>query len=88
MSKSILPIFSSRRFVVSDLQKPHEDMWFHVFRLKTFKSLIHFEFILVRGLRKYSSLILLHVDVQFTQQHLLQEAVFSPHYILSSFVVD
>ena len=37
MSKSVLPMFSSRRFRVSGL---------------TFKSLIHFEFIFVYGIRK------------------------------------
>ena len=32
----------------------------------TFKSVTHFEFIFVYGMRKYSSLILLHVAVWFS----------------------
>ena len=39
MSESVLPMFSSRSFIVSDL---------------TFRSLIHFEFIFVCGVRKWS----------------------------------
>ena len=73
MSKSVLPMFSSRSFIVSSL---------------TFKSLIHFEFIFVYGVRECSNFILLHVAVQFSQHHLLEETVFSPLYILSSFVLD
>jgi len=44
MSESVLPMFSSRSFIVSGL---------------TFRSLIHFEFIFVYGVRKWSSFILL-----------------------------
>ena len=47
-SKSVLPMFSSRSFIVSGL---------------TFRSLIHFEFIFVYGVRKYSNFILLQVAV-------------------------
>ena len=36
----------------------------------TFRSLIHFEFIFVYGVRKCSNFILLHVAVQFSQHHL------------------
>ena len=50
MSKRLLPMFSSRSFMVSHL---------------TVKSIIHFEFIFVHGVRKWSSSILLHVAVQF-----------------------
>ena len=46
MSESVLPMFSSRSFTVSGL---------------TFRSLIHFEFIFVYGVRKCSSFILLQV---------------------------
>ena len=42
MSESVLPRFSSRSFIVSGL---------------TFRSLIHFEFIFVFGVRKCSSFI-------------------------------
>ena len=52
MSENVLPTFSSRTFIVSDL---------------TFKSLIHFEFIFVYGVRKCSSFILLQVVDQFSQ---------------------
>ena len=57
MSESVLPMFSSRSFTVSDL---------------TFRSLIHFEFIFVCGVRKWSSFILLQVVDQFSQHHLLK----------------
>ena len=36
----------------------------------TFRSLIHFEFIFVHGVRKGSNIILLHVVAQFSQHHL------------------
>ena len=38
----------------------------------TFRSLIHFEFIFVYGVRKCSSFILLEVVDQFSQHHLLK----------------
>ena len=57
MSLSALPMFSSTRLIVSDL---------------TFRSLIHFEFIFVYGVRKCSNFILLNVAVQFLQDHLLK----------------
>ena len=44
--ESVLPMFSSRSFIVSGL---------------TFRSLIHFEFIFAYGVRKCSSFILLQV---------------------------
>ena len=56
MSSNVLPIFSSNSFIVSGL---------------TFRSLIHFEFIFVYGVRKCSNFILLHVAVQSSQHHLL-----------------
>ena len=65
-------MFSSRSFIISGL---------------TFRSLIHFEFIFVYGVRKCSSFILLQVVDQFSQHHLL-EIVFFPLYILASFVKD
>ena len=72
MSESVLPMFSSKSFIVSGL---------------TFKSLIHFEFIFVYGVRECSNFILLHVAVQFPQVPLIEEIVFSPLYILASFVI-
>ena len=56
MSESVQPMFSSRSFIVSGL---------------TFKSLIHFEFIFMYGVRKRCSFILLQVVDQFSQHHLL-----------------
>ena len=46
MSKSVLPMFSSRSFIVSRI---------------TFKSLIHFEFIFVCGIIECSNFIILQV---------------------------
>ena len=68
MSESVLPMVSSRSFIVSGL---------------TLGSLIHFEFIFVYGVRKCSSFILLQVVVQFSQHHLLKRlsflyCIFSP----------
>ena len=68
MSESVLPMFSSRSFIVSGL---------------TFRSLIHFEFIFVYGVRKFSSSILLQVVDQISQHHLLKRlslihCIFSP----------
>ena len=57
MSESVLPVFSSKSFIVSGL---------------TFRSLIYFEFIFVYGVRKCSSFILLQVVEQFSQHHLLK----------------
>ena len=57
MSESVLPMFSSRSFIVSGL---------------TFRSLIHFEFVFVYGVRKCSSFILLQVVDRFPQHHLLK----------------
>ena len=50
-------MFSSKGFIFSGL---------------TFRSLIHFEFIFVYGVRKCSSFILLQGVDQFSQQHLLK----------------
>ena len=61
MSESVWPIFSSKRYSVSCL---------------IFRSLIHFEFIFVYGVRECSDFILLHVAVQFSQHHLLKGLFF------------
>ena len=61
MSESVFPMFSSRSFIVCGL---------------TFRSLIHFEFIFVHGVRKCSSFILLQVVDQFSQHHLLKKLSF------------
>ena len=61
MLESVLPMFSSRSFIVSSL---------------TFRFLIHFEFIFVYHVRKYSSFILLQLADQFSQHHLLKRLSF------------
>ena len=61
MSESVLLMFSSRGLIISGL---------------TFRSLIHFEFIFVYGVRKCSSFILLQVVDQFSQHHLLKRLSF------------
>ena len=61
MAKSVLPMFSSKSFTLSDL---------------TFRSQIHFEFIFVYGVRECFNFILLHVAVQFSQHHLLKRLSF------------
>ena len=66
MSLSVLPMFSSKNFIVSG---------------HTFRSLIHFEFIFVYSVRKCSSFIPLHVAVQVSQHHLLKRLNL-PHCIL------
>ena len=48
MSLSVLPMFSSKSFIVYGL---------------TFRSLTHFEFTFVYGVRKCSDFLLLHVAV-------------------------
>ena len=57
MSSSVLPMFSSESFIASGF---------------TFRSLIHFEFIFVYGVRKCSNFILLQVAVQSSEHHLLK----------------
>ena len=54
-------MFSYKSFVVSGL---------------TFRSLIHFEFIFVYGVRECSNFILLLVAVQFSQHRLLKRLSF------------
>uniref|UniRef100_A0ABI7XUJ2 Uncharacterized protein n=1 Tax=Felis catus TaxID=9685 RepID=A0ABI7XUJ2_FELCA len=56
-SKRFLPAFSLRILMASCLP---------------LRSFIHFEFIFVYGVRKWSRFILLHVAVQFSQHHLLK----------------
>ena len=59
MSESVLPMFSSKSFIVSGL---------------IFRSLIHFEFIFVYGVRRCSNSILLHLVGQFSHLQNIQEA--------------
>ena len=72
MSESVLPMFSSRSFIIFGL---------------TFRSLIYFDFIFVYSVRKCSNFILLQVVDQFSQHHLLRDCLI-PLYILASFVKD
>ena len=61
MSESVLPMFSSRSFMVSGL---------------IFRSLIHVEFIFVHGVSECSTFILLHVAVRFSQHQLWNNLIF------------
>ena len=61
MSENGLPMFSSKSFIVSNLK---------------FKSLIHFEFIFVYGVKECSNFIFLPVTVQFSQHHLFKKLSF------------
>ena len=60
-SSSILPIFSSKSFILSGF---------------TYRWLIHFRFIFVYVVRKCSYFIILHVAIQFSQHHLLKRLYF------------
>ena len=61
MSKSVLPVISSKGFIVSGLK---------------FRSLVHFEFVFVYGIREHYNFILLHVAIKFSQHHLLKRLSF------------
>ena len=61
MSESVLPMLSSRSFIVPGLMV---------------RSLIRFEFIFVYGVRKCYSFILLQVVDQFSQHHMLKRLSF------------
>ena len=79
--------FVSRAFAVTsknnhltqdynDLHLRFSSKSFIIFAL-TFRSLIHLEFTLMHGARQGSSLILLHVHIQWSQHNLLKK-LFSP----------
>ena len=61
MSENVLPMFSSRSFMESCL---------------IFKSLSHFEFVSVYGMKEYSDFVDLHAAVQLSQHHLLKRLSF------------
>ena len=69
MSSSVLPMFCSKSFIVSGL---------------TFRSLIHFEFIFVYGVRRCSNSFTCSCPV--FQAPFIEETVFAPFCILASFV--
>ena len=68
-SKKLLRLRSERIFLLS----PLGFWWFPLSHLGLF---IHFEFVFVYGVRMWSSFILLHVAVQFSQHHLLKRLSF------------
>ena len=61
MSKSVLPVFSSKSFKGPGIM---------------FMALIYFEFIFVPSVREFSNFILLHVVAQFSQHHALKRLSF------------
>ena len=61
LCQSVLPDSFSRSFIVSSL---------------TFRSLIHFEFIFVYGVRECCDLIILNVAIQISQHCLLKRLSF------------
>ena len=67
MSENVLPMFSSRSLMVSCI---------------IFKTLSHFEFIFVHGVRVCSSFIDVHAAVQVSQEYLLKRLSF-PHVMFS-----
>ena len=71
MSKSVLPMFSSKSFIVSGL---------------IFRSLIYFEFIFVYGVRKCSTFIFFTYSCPVFPAPFIEEAVFALMHILASFV--
>ena len=73
MPESVLPMFSSRNFLVSVL---------------TFKYLICFKIICVYSMRKYSNIIVLHLVVQFSQHHLLKRMSIVCSYLLLCRLID
>ena len=52
---------------------PFRNLWLFIFKFSS-----HFGFIFVYGVRLYSNLIDLHVDVMLSKHHLLEKTVFSP----------
>ena len=78
MLKGVLTMFSSRSFMVSDL---------------SFRSLIHFQFIFVYGVRECSNFILLDVAVWFSQHHVLKRlsflhCIFLPPFVMYSLTIS
>ena len=65
-------MFSSKSFIVPSL---------------IFRSLVHFEFIFVYGVKVCSNLILFNGAVVFPAPF-IEGTLFSPLYILDSFVID
>ena len=70
MSESVLPMFSSKNFIVSGL---------------TFRSLIHFDFVFVYNVREWSDHSFTCNCPVFLAP-LIEETIFSPLYVLAFFV--
>lgn len=66
MSWSCFPLFSSRSSIVLDLM---------------FRSLVYFEVIFVYNVKQGFNFSLLHVNIQFSQHHLLSRLLF-PHFVI------
>ena len=73
MLENVLPMLSSRSFMVSCLM---------------FKSLSHFEFIFVHSMRMCSNFIDLCAAVKLSQHHFLKRLSFFQFYILACFVPE
>ena len=71
MSQCVLPVFPSKSFIVCSF---------------TFRSLIHFELILVDSVRECSNFI--PCSRPIFPSTFIEETVFSPLYILGSSVID
>ena len=71
MSKSVLPMFSLKRFIVSGL---------------TVRSVLHFKFIFVYNVRKCSNFIVLHYSCLVLPASFTEDTVFSPLYVLASLI--
>ena len=69
-SKRVLPMFSSKSFMVSGI---------------TFRSVIYFELVFVYGVKECSSFTSLRVAVQFSEHHFPRRLIFSPLYSVTFF---
>ena len=72
MSETILPIFSSKSFIVSGF---------------TFMSFTHFEFVFVYSVWECSDFIFFTCSCPVFPALLTEETVFSPLYVFASFVL-
>ena len=70
---SVLPIFSSKSFIVSSF---------------LFRYLTHCELIFACAVKEYSNFILLTCSCPVFLAALIEETIFFPLHILASFVVD
>ena len=66
-------MLSSKNFIVSSL---------------IFRSLIHFKYIFVYGVREFSNYIYIYMSLSVFPALLIEEIVFSPLCILASFIID